>query len=106
MILASASDPFAPAVTGLIAIVAPAGGMVVAGGSPLDANWPSQEAILARMEPAVAAEGDGSPRPLVRAPHGLELASQPCLDRRPLPDDQAAAITKAFEAAAAATERA
>jgi len=104
MILASASAPFAPAVTGLIAIVAPAGGMVVAGGSPLDANWPSQEAILARMEAAVAAEGDGSP--LVRAPHGLELASQPCLARRPLPDDQAAAITKAFEAAAAATERA
>lgn len=76
------------------------------GEAHLDANRPSLEAILARMEAAVAAKGDGPPPPLVRAQHGLKLALQLRLDRGPLTDDQAAAITKALEEATAAIERA
>ena len=76
------------------------------GEAHLAANRHAVDAILARMEEAVAAKGDGPPPALMRAKEGLKFALQMRLSRGPLDEDQAAAITKALEEATLAIERA
>lgn len=76
------------------------------GQAHLDANRPALDAILARMEEAVAAQGDGPPPSLVRAKEGLKLALAMRLSRGPLSEAQAEAITRALEEATVAVEKA
>lgn len=75
------------------------------GEAHLSANRHAVDAILARMEEAVAAKGDGPPPSLMRAKEGLKFALHMRLSRGPLDEDQAAAITKALEEATLAIER-
>ncbi len=74
------------------------------GQSFLDANRATLNALLARMNEAAEAFGDGPSPSVVRATEGLKLALRLRLGRGPLSMEQSAAIAAALDAAAAAIE--
>ena len=90
--------------------VAPDGGkklhsITEAGRALLDASRPALDALLARMDDAVRAAGDGLAPPIVRASENLRVALRLRTRRGPLSDEQIAAIASALDAAALAVER-
>ncbi|MBW6401058.1 PadR family transcriptional regulator [Roseomonas sp. HJA6] len=71
----------------------------------LEANRPTLEALLARMDEASRRQGDGPAPQIVRAMENLKLAMRMRLSRGPLTDEQANAVAAALDAAAQAVER-
>lgn len=71
----------------------------------LDANRPTLDALLARMDEAGRARGDGPAPQIIRATENLKLALRMRLSRGPLSQDQADAVAAAIDAAATAVER-
>jgi DNA-binding PadR family transcriptional regulator len=72
----------------------------------LEANRAALDSLLARMEEASRAHGDGPAPPIVRAMENLKLALRLRLSRGPLSAEQADAVAAALDAAATAVERA
>lgn len=71
----------------------------------LEANRPTLDALLARMDEAGRAQGDGPAPQVVRAMENLKLAMRMRMARGPLTTDQADAVAAALDAAATAVER-
>lgn len=71
----------------------------------LEANRPTLDALLARMDEAGRARGDGPAPQVVRAMENLRLALRLRLARGPLSPEQADAVAAALDAAATGVER-
>ena len=71
----------------------------------LEANRQALDVLLARMDEAGRAQGDGPAPQIVRAMENLKLAMRLRLARGPLSQDQADAFAAALDAAATAVER-
>jgi DNA-binding PadR family transcriptional regulator len=71
----------------------------------LEANRPALDALLARMEEAGRARGDGPPPQVVRAMENLKLALRLRRSRGPLGAEQADAVAAALDAAATTVEK-
>ncbi len=71
----------------------------------LEANQPTLDALLARMDDAVRAAGDGPAPQIVRASENLRLALRLRAARGPLLDEQITAIAAALDTAAITIER-
>jgi len=71
----------------------------------LEANRPTLEALLARMDESSRRQGDGPAPQIVRAMENLKLAMRMRLTRGPLTDEQANAVAAALDAAAQTVER-
>jgi len=71
----------------------------------LDANRPALEGLLARMEEASRAQGDGPPPQILRAMENLKLALRLRLSRGPLSAEQVEALAATLDAAATNVER-
>jgi len=72
----------------------------------LDANRPAVDALLARMDEARRAHGDGPAPQVVRAMENLNVALRMRLSRGPLSEEQANAVAAALDGAAVSVERA
>lgn len=77
-----------------------------AGRAALEASRPALDALLARMEEAGRAAGDGPAPQILRAMENLRLALRLRLARGPLSPEQADAVAAALDAAATGVERA
>jgi DNA-binding PadR family transcriptional regulator len=71
----------------------------------LDANRPAVDAVLARIDAARSAYGDGPAPQIVRAMENLRLALRLRLRRGPLTEVELQAITTALDGAATTIER-
>jgi DNA-binding PadR family transcriptional regulator len=71
----------------------------------LEANRPALDALLARMDEAARAQGDGPAPQIMRAMENLKLALRMRLARGPLTSDEANAVAAAIDAAATSVER-
>lgn len=71
----------------------------------LDANRPTLDALLARMDEAGRAQGDGPAPQILRAMENLKLALRMRMARGPLTTEQADAVAAALDAAATSVER-
>ncbi|MEZ5864798.1 MAG: PadR family transcriptional regulator [Geminicoccaceae bacterium] len=71
----------------------------------LAANQPALDALLARMDEAGRAQGDGPAPQILRAMENLKLALRLRLARGPLDTEQADAVAAALDAAALGVER-
>lgn len=71
----------------------------------LDANRPTLDALLARMDEAGRAQGGGPAPQIVRAMENLKLALRLRMARGPLTTEQADAVAAALDAAATGVER-
>jgi DNA-binding PadR family transcriptional regulator len=71
----------------------------------LDANRPALQGLLARMEEASRAQGDGPPPQILRAMENLKLALRLRLSRGPLSAEQVEALAATLDAAATNVER-
>ena len=71
----------------------------------LEANRPTLDALLARMEEAGKAHASGDAPQIVRAMENLRLALRLRVNRGPLTDEQVEAVAAALDAAATAVER-
>ena len=71
----------------------------------LDANRPTLDALLARMDEAAQARGDGPPPQILRAMENLKLALRLRLSRGPLSAEETDAVAAALDAAATTVER-
>ena len=81
-------------------------GITAEGRAFLEANRPAVDALLARMDEAGRAHGDGPPPQVLRAMENLKLALRLRLSRGPLGEEQANAVAAAIDAAATNVERA
>ena len=77
-----------------------------AGRAFLDANRQVLDGLLARMDEAARAQGDGPAPQVIRAMENLKLALRLRLARGPLTSEQADAVAAALDAAATGVERA
>jgi DNA-binding PadR family transcriptional regulator len=71
----------------------------------LEANRPALDTLLARMDEAGRAGGDGPAPQIVRAMENLRLALRLRLSRGPLSSEQANEVAAALDAAATKVER-
>lgn len=71
----------------------------------LEANRPTLEALLARMAEASRVHGGGPPPQVLRGLENLKLALRLRLGRGPLTPEQADAVAKVLDEAAAAVEK-
>ena len=71
----------------------------------LEANRPTLDALLARMDEASRAYGDGPAPQVLRAVENLKLAVRMRLARGPLSEEQANAVAAALDIAATSVER-
>jgi DNA-binding PadR family transcriptional regulator len=71
----------------------------------LDANRPTLDALLARMDEAGRAQGGGPAPQVLRAMENLKLALRMRMARGPLTAEQADAVAAALDAAATGVER-
>ncbi|GGJ12197.1 PadR family transcriptional regulator [Neoroseomonas lacus] len=71
----------------------------------LEANRPTLDALLARMDEAGRAQGGGPAPQVVRAMENLKLALRMRMARGPLTTEQADAVAAALDAAATGVER-
>ncbi|MGE0716303.1 MAG: PadR family transcriptional regulator [Alphaproteobacteria bacterium] len=71
----------------------------------IEANRPTLDALLARMEQVGKAQGGGPAPQIVRAMENLKLAMRLRMARGPLAEAEAEAVAAALDAAAVAVER-